>query len=45
MISRTVPIVPLCRALMESYNKAQSVQTGGKETKLEKLEPALAGKG
>lgn len=38
-------IVPPYRALMESYNKAQSVQKSGKETKLEKLEPALAGKG
>lgn len=37
-------IVPPYRALMESYNKAQSVQKSGKETKLEKLEPALAGR-
>lgn len=33
-------IVPPYRALMESYDKAQSVQTNGRETKLEKLEAA-----
>ncbi|MGC1274737.1 MAG: isochorismatase family protein [Planctomycetaceae bacterium] len=31
-------IVPPYRALMESYDKAQSVQKGGHETKLDKLE-------
>jgi nicotinamidase-related amidase len=35
-------IVPPYRALMESYDKAQSVQKGGRETKLERLEAALA---
>jgi hypothetical protein len=34
-------IVPPYRALMESYDKAQSVQKGGRETKLEHLEAAL----
>ena len=34
-------IVPPYRALMESYNKAQSVQKEGHETKLELLEGAL----
>jgi hypothetical protein len=29
---------------MESYDKAQSVQRGGRETKLERLEAALAKK-
>ncbi|HET6573545.1 MAG TPA: isochorismatase family protein [Fimbriiglobus sp.] len=33
-------IVPPYRALMESYDKAQSVQKVGRETKLEKLEAA-----
>ncbi len=33
-------IVPRFRALMESYDKAQSVQRQGRETKLEKLEKA-----
>lgn len=37
-------IVPPYRALMESYEKAQSVQQHGHETKLEKLEAALAEK-
>ena len=37
-------IVPPYRALMESYDKAQTVQKVGHETKLEKLEPALAKK-
>ena len=31
-------IVPPYRALMESYDKAQSVQKGGRETKLDRLE-------
>lgn len=31
-------IVPPYRALMESYDKAQSVQKGGRETRLERLE-------
>jgi nicotinamidase-related amidase len=35
-------IVPPYRALMESYDKAQSVQKTGHETKLDKLEPTLA---
>ena len=35
-------IVPPYRALMESYEKAQSVQKKGHETKLDLLEPALA---
>jgi hypothetical protein len=35
-------IVPPYRALMESYDKAQSVQKTGHETKLERLEPVLA---
>jgi DNA-binding ferritin-like protein len=35
-------IVPPYRALMESYDKAQSVQKTGHETKLDLLEPALA---
>jgi nicotinamidase-related amidase len=35
-------IVPPYRALMESYDKAKKVQEQGYETKLEKLEPALA---
>lgn len=35
-------IVPPYRALMESYDKAQSVQQKGRETKLEKLETAQA---
>jgi hypothetical protein len=34
-------IVPPYRALAESYDKAQSVQKSGRETKLEKLEAAL----
>ena len=33
-------IVPPYRALMESYDKAQSVQEYGRETKLDKMEPA-----
>src|SRR5437764_6020458 len=33
-------IVPPYRALMESYDKAQSVQKGGRETKLDHLEAA-----
>lgn len=33
-------IVPGYRALIESYDKAQSVQKVGRETKLERLEPA-----
>jgi hypothetical protein len=37
-------IVPPYRALMESYDKAQSVQQVGRETKLERLEAALAKK-
>jgi Isochorismatase family len=37
-------IVPPYRALMESYDKAQSVQKTGHETKLDRLEPALAPK-
>jgi hypothetical protein len=35
-------IVPPYRALMESYDKAQSVQKGGRETQLERLEATLA---
>ena len=35
-------IVPPYRALLESYDKAQSVQKGGQETRLERLEAALA---
>jgi nicotinamidase-related amidase len=35
-------VVPGYRALMESYDKAQSVQKGGRETKLDRLEAALA---
>jgi nicotinamidase-related amidase len=37
-------IVPPYRALMESYDKAQSVQKTGRETKLERLEAALGKK-
>jgi nicotinamidase-related amidase len=37
-------IVPPYRALMESYDKAQSVQQKGRETKLERLEAAMAKK-
>jgi nicotinamidase-related amidase len=37
-------IVPPYRALMESYDKAQNVQKVGHETKLERLETALAKK-
>jgi hypothetical protein len=37
-------IVPPYRALMESYDKAQSVQKKGHETKLDLLEPALVPK-
>lgn len=33
-------IVPPYRALMESYDKAQAVQKGGRETKLDRLEAA-----
>lgn len=39
-----VDIVPHYRALMESYDKAQSVQKGGRETKLDRLEAAQARK-
>ncbi|HEU0282649.1 MAG TPA: isochorismatase family protein [Gallionella sp.] len=35
-------IVPPYRALIESYDKAQSVQKAGRETKLERLEAAQA---
>jgi hypothetical protein len=35
-------VVPPYRALMESYDKAQSVQKVGHETKLDKLEAARA---
>lgn len=38
-------IVPPYRCLMESYDKAQDVQKVGHETKLEKLEAAMAKKG
>jgi nicotinamidase-related amidase len=37
-------IVPPYRALMESYDKAQSVQKSGRETRLERLEAAGARK-
>lgn len=37
-------VIPGYRALMESYDKAQSVQKVGRETKLEKLEAAMAKK-
>jgi nicotinamidase-related amidase len=37
-------IVPPYRALMESYDKAQSVQKSGRETKLDRLEAAQAKK-
>jgi nicotinamidase-related amidase len=37
-------IVPPYRALMESYDKAQNVQKIGRETKLERLEAAVAKK-
>jgi hypothetical protein len=37
-------IVPPYRALMESYDKAQSVQKIGHETKLDRLEAAQAKK-
>lgn len=37
-------VIPGYRALMESYDKAQSVQKVGHETKLEKLEAALSKK-
>ena len=37
-------IVPAFRALVESYEKAQSVQKTGQETKLDRLETALAKK-
>lgn len=33
-----IELLPAYRALMESYDKAQSVQTKGRETKLDKLE-------
>jgi hypothetical protein len=39
-----VDLLPHYRALMESYDKAQSVQKVGHETKLDKLEPAQAKK-
>ncbi len=35
-------LVPPYRALIESYDKAQSVQKSGRETKLERLEPSTA---
>ena len=35
-------VTPAYRALMESYDKAQSVQKGGRETKLDRLEAAGA---
>lgn len=35
-------VIPGYRALMESYDKAQSVQKSGRETKLERLESAQA---
>ena len=35
-------VTPRYRALMESYDKAQSVQKGGRETKLDRLEAAQA---
>lgn len=35
-------VIPGYRALMESYDKAQSVQKGGRETKLDKLDPKPA---
>lgn len=37
-------VIPGYRALMESYDKAQDVQKGGHETKLDKLEGAMANK-
>jgi nicotinamidase-related amidase len=37
-------VVPPYRALMESYDKAQNVQKTGHETKLDKLEAAMAKK-
>jgi DNA-binding ferritin-like protein len=37
-------IVPPYRALMESYDKAQSVQKVGRETKLDQLEGAKPGR-
>ena len=37
-------LVPPYRALMESYDKAQSVQKTGRETKLDRLEAAPAKK-
>jgi hypothetical protein len=37
-------IVPPYRALMESYDKAQSVQKGGRETKLDLLDAPKARK-
>jgi len=35
-------ILPGYRALMECYDKAQSVQKAGRETRLDRLEPASA---
>jgi hypothetical protein len=35
-------VVPAYRALMESYDQAQRVAQKGHETKLGKLEPAIA---
>ncbi len=35
-------VIPVYQALMESYDKAQSVEKAGRETKLERLEPARA---
>lgn len=37
-------VIPGCRVLMESYDKAQAVQKTGHETKLDKFEAALANK-
>jgi nicotinamidase-related amidase len=37
-------VIPGYRALMESYDKAQSVEKTGRETRLERLEAALAKK-
>jgi hypothetical protein len=38
-------VAPRYRALMESYDKAQSVQKDGHETKLDRLEAAMAKEG
>ena len=37
-----VDLLPHYKALMESYDKAQSVQRDGRETKLDRLEASLA---